>query len=77
MIFSQPQEDGNEMEFDDAFKLINTAISAQAGQHLHAPEVNPFEGTWQGMTYEQMADNSQSSLNHDNEDCRQKKGGKS
>lgn len=52
------------MEFDDAFKLIDAAISAQAGRHLSAPEVTLLKGTWQGMTYEQMADNSQYSLNY-------------
>lgn len=52
------------MEFEDAFKVIDGAIVSQAGRHLSAPEVTLLKGTWQGMTYEQMADNSQYSLNY-------------
>ena len=52
------------MEFDEAFQVIDQAIAAQAGRHLSAPEVTLLKGTWQGMTYEQMADNSQYSLNY-------------
>ena len=52
------------MEFEDAFKVIDNAIVSQAGRHLSAPEVTLLKGTWQGMTYEQMADNSQYSLNY-------------
>lgn len=52
------------MEFEDAFNVINSAILSQAGRHLSAPEVTLLKGTWQGRTYEQMADNSQYSLNY-------------
>ena len=52
------------MEFEDAFNVIDSAIVSQAGRHLSAPEVTLLKGTWQGMTYEQMADNSQYSLNY-------------
>ncbi|MCM1983580.1 DUF1822 family protein [Lyngbya confervoides] len=61
---NQSQERKKTMEFDEAFKLINAAILAQAGRQLSAPEVTLLKGTWQGMTYEQMADNSPYSLNY-------------
>jgi hypothetical protein len=52
------------MNFDDAFKHIDAALFEVSGRHMNAPEVTLLKGTWQGMTYEQMADNSQYSLNY-------------
>lgn len=52
------------MNFEEALKFLDNAVFEQESRHLSAPEVTILEGTWQGMTYEQMAEASQYSLNY-------------
>ena len=52
------------MDFEAAFQLIDAAIFTKTGRHLSAPEVTILRGTWEGITYEQMAETSQYSLNY-------------
>lgn len=52
------------MEFEDALKVVDAAIYSKAGRHMNAPEETILQGTWHGMTYEQMAETSQYSLNY-------------
>ncbi|AFY77697.1 NB-ARC domain-containing protein [Pleurocapsa sp. PCC 7327] len=52
------------MNFEETLNFVDAIVFQQAGRHLSAPEVIILEGTWQGMTYDQMAENSQYSLNY-------------
>ncbi|RMF20690.1 MAG: DUF1822 family protein [Cyanobacteria bacterium J083] len=52
------------MEVDTALKLVDNAVFNKLGRHLSGPEETILRGTWEGMTYEQMAENSQYSLNY-------------
>jgi Protein of unknown function (DUF1822)/NB-ARC domain len=52
------------MNFEEALEFVDAAVFGQAGRHLSAPEVTILQGTWQGMTYDQMAESSQYSLNY-------------
>jgi hypothetical protein len=52
------------MDFEDALKVVDAAIYSKAGRHMNAPEETILQGTWHGMTYEQMAETSQYSLNY-------------
>jgi Protein of unknown function (DUF1822)/NB-ARC domain len=52
------------MNFEEALDFVDAAVFGQAGRHLSAPEVTILQGTWQGMTYDQMAEISQYSLNY-------------
>ncbi|MDJ0704309.1 MAG: DUF1822 family protein [Leptolyngbyaceae cyanobacterium MO_188.B28] len=52
------------MDIDIALNFVNTAILAQANRCLSAPEIAILRGTWQGLTYDQMAKNSDYSTNY-------------
>jgi len=52
------------MNFETALQLINNAVVALTGRHLNPAEVTILRGTWHGMTYDQMASESQYSLNY-------------
>jgi hypothetical protein len=52
------------MDFEEALKVVDAAIYSKAGRHMNAPEETILQGTWHGMTYEQMAETSQYSLNY-------------
>lgn len=52
------------MDIDTALKFVNTAVLAQANRHLSMPEIAILQGTWQGLTYGQMAANSEYSTNY-------------
>ncbi|MBE9124709.1 MULTISPECIES: DUF1822 family protein [unclassified Coleofasciculus] len=52
------------MDIDVALKLVDATAMARAARHLSAPEERILQGTWQGMTYEQMADTSEYSTNY-------------
>ncbi len=52
------------MDIEEAIKLAEAAVLAKAGRHLGEPEVTILRGTWQGMTYDQMAQTSQYSVNY-------------
>ena len=52
------------MDWKTAHTFINTLLINKVGRELRSPEIVVFEGTWQGMTYEQMADSSTYSANY-------------
>ncbi len=53
-----------QMDFETALQYVDGAIFTKAGRHLSVPEETIIRGTWQGMTYDQMADTSQYSVNY-------------
>lgn len=52
------------MDFKTALSFVNSIIAAKAKRNLRPPEVAILEGTWKGMTYEQMADSTSYSANY-------------
>jgi hypothetical protein len=52
------------MNLEEAIKSVDAIIFQKASRHLSPPEVTILQGTWQGMTYDQMAEASQYSLNY-------------
>ncbi|MGA7933699.1 MAG: DUF1822 family protein [Kovacikia sp.] len=52
------------MDLESALKLTNGIVFAKAGRRLRDPELTLFEGTWLGLTYEQMAESSEYSTNY-------------
>ncbi|WP_088889623.1 hypothetical protein [Leptolyngbya ohadii] len=52
------------MELQTAFQLVNSIILTKTGRSLREPEVAFFEGTWLGLTYEQIAESSEYSTNY-------------
>ena len=52
------------MELETALRFVNDIVIEQAGRKLRSPEETIFKGTWQGMTYEQMANFSSYSANY-------------
>ena len=52
------------MDIDIALNYVNDLLKANIGRELRKPEKTIFKGSWQGMTYEQMADNSEYSANY-------------
>jgi hypothetical protein len=45
------------MDFEEAFRVADTAVFAKAGKHLSDVEKLVLQGSWQGDTYEKIADN--------------------
>jgi len=52
------------MNFEQALEFVDVTVFEREGRHLSAPEMTILRGTWQGMTYEQMSEASQYSLNY-------------
>lgn len=52
------------MDWESALTLINAAVLSELGRPLRDPEITILRGTWQGHTYEQMAESSDYSLNY-------------
>ena len=52
------------MDIDTALNFVNTALLRRANRRLSAPEIAILRGTWQGLTYDQMATNSDYSTNY-------------
>ncbi|OCR02599.1 hypothetical protein BCD67_17825 [Oscillatoriales cyanobacterium USR001] len=52
------------MDFEETQKLVDTAVFAKAQRHLSDPEITILQGVCQGMTYEQMAESSQYTVNY-------------
>ena len=52
------------MDIDTALKFVNTIVLARVNRRLSVPEVAILRGTWQGLTYDQMAANSEYSTNY-------------
>ena len=52
------------MDIDTALNFVNNAILAQANRRLSMPEIAILRGTWQGLTYDQMATSSDYSTNY-------------
>ena len=52
------------MDLEIALKFVNSILIAKVKRELRNPEIIIFRGTWQGMTYEQMANSSSYSANY-------------
>ena len=52
------------MDLEIALEFVNRVIKNQVNRDLRPPEITVFSGTWQGITYEQMADSSAYSANY-------------
>lgn len=51
-------------DLTDALAWVDTAVSEKTGHTLKGPEIVILEGTWRGLTYEQMAEGSEYSTNY-------------
>jgi hypothetical protein len=52
------------VDLEVALKFVNNILSRKIGRDLRPPEITILQGTWQGMTYEQMANSSSYSANY-------------
>jgi hypothetical protein len=52
------------VELENALHLVNSIIFDRTGRFLREPETTLFQGTWLGLTYEQMAESSVYSNNY-------------
>ncbi|MEO1673052.1 MAG: DUF1822 family protein [Cyanobacteria bacterium J06631_2] len=52
------------MDFQTALDFVNSIVATKAKRNLRSPEIAILEGTWKGMTYEQMADSTSYSTNY-------------
>lgn len=52
------------MDLEVALEYVNRILGSEVGRNLRPPEITVFRGTWQGITYEQMADSSAYSANY-------------
>jgi hypothetical protein len=52
------------VDWETALKLVDAAFLTSEGRQLRDPEVTILQGTWLGLTYEQMAETSEYSLNY-------------
>lgn len=52
------------MDCEETLKLVDAAVFAQTDRHLSDPEVTILRGACLGMTYEQMAEDSQYKVNY-------------
>lgn len=52
------------MDLETALDFINNILKSKLNRELRTPEIIIFRGTWQGMTYEQMANSSAYSANY-------------
>ncbi|ELS00582.1 NB-ARC domain-containing protein [Xenococcus sp. PCC 7305] len=52
------------MKLETAIKYINNLIKTQADRNLSSSEIILLKGTWKGLTYEQMAEESGYSVNY-------------
>ncbi len=52
------------MDFEETLKLMDIVVFAETERHLSDPEVTILRGACLGMTYEQMAENSQYKMNY-------------
>jgi len=52
------------VELTAALKQVNALVTDRRGAGLREPEIIILKGTWQGFTYEQMAEGSEYSVNY-------------
>jgi WD40 repeat protein len=52
------------MNFEQALEIANTIVSAKFGRHLSDVETAILQGSWQGQTYEQIAEVSGYSISY-------------
>ena len=52
------------MDLDAALRWVNAATANHSGHSLREPEIVILKGTWRGLTYEQMANDSEYSTNY-------------
>ena len=52
------------MDLETALEFVNQVLKNKVKRNLRPPETTVFSGTWQGITYEQMAQSSPYSANY-------------
>ena len=52
------------MDLEIALEFVNQVLKNKVNRDLRPPEITVFSGTWQGITYEQMAESSAYSANY-------------
>ncbi|MEL6496176.1 MAG: DUF1822 family protein [Cyanobacteria bacterium J06623_7] len=52
------------MDLETALKFVDRVLDKKVQRSLRPPEITVFSGTWQGITYEQMAQSSSYSANY-------------
>ena len=52
------------MDLEIALEFVNQVLKNKVSRNLRPPEITVFCGTWQGITYEQMAESSAYSANY-------------
>ena len=52
------------MDLEIALEFVNQVLKNKVNRDLRSPEITVFYGTWQGITYEQMAESSTYSANY-------------
>ena len=52
------------MDLETALKFVNQILKNKVKRNLRPPEITVLSGTWQGITYEQMAQSSPYSANY-------------
>ena len=52
------------MDLEIALEFVNQIFEQEVGRNLRPPEITIFRGTWQGITYEQMAESCSYSANY-------------
>ncbi|MEM6612007.1 MAG: DUF1822 family protein [Cyanobacteria bacterium P01_C01_bin.72] len=52
------------MDLEIALEFVNQVLKNEVNRDLRPPEITVFCGTWQGITYEQMAESSAYSANY-------------
>ena len=57
-------ENNKSVDLEIALEYVNQVLVNGVGRSLRPPEITVFCGTWQGITYEQMADSSSYSANY-------------
>ena len=52
------------MDLETALSFVNNSVLSKTGRKLRLPELTILRGTWQGLTYDQMAESSEYSSNY-------------
>jgi hypothetical protein len=55
---------GKTMNFEEALKIVDAAIYNHESRHLNDVELTIFRGSWEGRTYDEMAEDSQYKANY-------------
>ena len=64
MYVTAVASENQSVDLETALNFINNILKLKLNRELRTPEIIIFRGTWQGMTYEQMANSSAYSANY-------------